>query len=70
MRHNLQYVILGGGINLSQAWSGVEPQSQTVFEKYLIEYSSFSSTVYYTMSESLNKILNKLMIVAILFLFQ
>ena len=27
--------------------SGAEPQSQTVFAKYLIEWSSFSSTVYH-----------------------
>ena len=36
-----------GGIRLPQAGSGVEPQSQTVFGKYLVEWSSFSSTVYY-----------------------
>ena len=36
-----------GGIKLPQRGSGAELQSRTVFEKYLIEWSSFSSAAYH-----------------------
>ena len=58
----------GGGIKLPQAGSGVEPQSQTVFEKYLIEWSSFSSTVYYCVRKT-EQDFEQVDDVAILFLF-
>ena len=46
MRRNLEIEYLGDNLAPSTGF-GAEPQSQTVFGKYLIEWSSFSSTVYH-----------------------